>query len=244
VELEDAPLDPFRVHRSHGARQSRLETKGARHHHVALDVAERAEVRRFLSAYDGPSFAGVFHLAAVFEGGPIETLTDDSLERVMRPKVLGAWNLHEAFAGEALDAFVLFSSLATLLGFYGQGRELCEPNGFLNDLAIARRAARERSIRGALASSTLAGSAPMAGGGAEAIQALIGRIIAEIVETPPGRIDHAAPLIELGVDSLLLLELRGRIERELQLVIPIADLLDGASIASISSTLALALHPQ
>jgi acyl carrier protein len=294
---------------------------------AALDVSDIAALHGFLSSYDGPSFAGVFHLAAVFEGGPIEMLSAGNLARVMRPKALGAWNLHTAFTNVDLDAFVLFSSLATLLGCYGQGAaNYASANGFLNELAVARRASGkpalsinwgswreigrssssaltahlatrgERTLdptrafevmerlmttelsaavvadidwqqlasiecgdadRALLRDLTGAGATPLDREGPRSrsfaaqtlpptrdirtIQMLLGRIVAEIVQAPLENIDYRMSLTDLGIDSLLLLELRGRIESELKLVIPIADLIDGASISSLSTILAFAL---
>ncbi|MEZ0362621.1 SDR family NAD(P)-dependent oxidoreductase [Mycobacterium sp. pUA109] len=54
----------------------------------------------------------------------------------------------------------------------------------------------------------------------------------------PSALDVAAPLGGLGVDSLITLELRIQIERDLGVVVPVARLLDGPSVASVSGWLA------
>ncbi|WP_434084900.1 beta-ketoacyl reductase [Mycolicibacter heraklionensis] len=53
----------------------------------------------------------------------------------------------------------------------------------------------------------------------------------------PASLDVHAPLNSLGVDSLITLELRIQVERELGIVVPVARLLDGPSVVSLSSWL-------
>jgi acyl transferase domain-containing protein/acyl carrier protein len=54
----------------------------------------------------------------------------------------------------------------------------------------------------------------------------------------PAGLDVNAPLNSLGVDSLITLELRIQVERELGIVVPVARLLDGPSVVSLSGWLA------
>jgi acyl carrier protein len=59
--------------------------------------------------------------------------------RVMAAKVSGAWNLHALTKDMPLDFFVLFSSIASLLGSPGQGNHAAA-NAFLDALAHDRHA--------------------------------------------------------------------------------------------------------
>jgi myxalamid-type polyketide synthase MxaE and MxaD len=97
-------------------------------------VAEVLEqVRRTL-----PPLKGVLHLAGAMEDGTLRRLDARQLERVLAPKVAGAWNLHAQTQGLPLDFFVLFSSAASLLGAPGQGN-YAAGNAFLDALAHHRR---------------------------------------------------------------------------------------------------------
>ena len=62
-------------------------------------------------------------------------------------------------------------------------------------------------------------------------------LIAGKLGLAPAGLDVSAPLSSLGVDSLITLELRIQVERELGIVVPVARLLDGPSVASLSSWL-------
>ncbi|MGC4750687.1 beta-ketoacyl reductase, partial [Micromonospora sp. DT201] len=64
----------------------------------------------------------------------------EQVRRVMAPKVDAAVHLHELTAGLGLSAFVLFSSVAALIGSPGQGN-YAAANAFLDALAASRRAA-------------------------------------------------------------------------------------------------------
>jgi myxalamid-type polyketide synthase MxaE and MxaD len=64
--------------------------------------------------------------------------TRERIEAVLAPKVAGAWNLHWLTRDCDLDWFVLFSSMAALLGAPGQA-SYCAANAFLDVLAHHRR---------------------------------------------------------------------------------------------------------
>jgi acyl carrier protein len=86
-----------------------------------------------------PPLRGIIHCAAVFDDGAVENLDWPRFERVLAPKVDGAWNLHTHTRGSDLDFFVLFSSIASIFGAPGQSN-YAAANAFLDGLAHYRRA--------------------------------------------------------------------------------------------------------
>ncbi len=108
----------------------------------AVDVADRSALTALLSARraaGAPPVRGVFHCAAVVDDRLIAQLEVASLARVCRPKVAGAWLLHELLASEPVEQFVLFSSVGSILGQAGQA-SYAAANAFLDALAHVRRA--------------------------------------------------------------------------------------------------------
>ena len=106
---------------------------------VSCDVADRADLDRVLAglAAQGRRLAGVVHAAGTLDDGVIQSLDRERLDAVMRPKVDGAWNLHEATLEMDLSQFVLFSSAASVFGGAGQGN-YAAANAFLEALAQYR----------------------------------------------------------------------------------------------------------
>ncbi|HEY6880607.1 MAG TPA: type I polyketide synthase [Polyangiales bacterium] len=106
---------------------------------VACDVADRQQLADALSEVDARHpLTGVFHLAGVLDDGVVTELSAERLERVMRPKVDGAFHLHELTKGLNLPVFVLFSSMAGVLGGNGQAN-YAAANTFLDALAAERQ---------------------------------------------------------------------------------------------------------
>ncbi|CAE7840874.1 eryA [Symbiodinium sp. CCMP2592] len=106
------------------------------------DVSIRKEVDEMLAALkdcDAVSVKGVLHAAGVLQDHAIAHLESDHLATVISPKMDGAINLHESLSSADIEHFLLFSSVAALLGSPGQGN-YAAANSFLDSFALFRQA--------------------------------------------------------------------------------------------------------
>ncbi|ONI83204.1 hypothetical protein ALI144C_17055 [Actinosynnema sp. ALI-1.44] len=101
---------------------------------AACDVSDRDAVAELLSEVD--QLAGVVHAAGIVDDGVVGSMTPGRIDGVLRPKVDGAWHLHELATDVPL---VLFSSVAGTLDGAGQAN-YAAANAFLDGLAAHRRA--------------------------------------------------------------------------------------------------------
>ncbi|KKJ95789.1 type I polyketide synthase, partial [Micromonospora sp. HK10] len=119
---------------------ARLADAGAEVTVAACDVTDPAAVAALLAGIPaGHPLTAVFHTAGVVDDAPLHTLTGPQLDRVLAPKVAGAWHLHQATVDLPLAAFVLYSSVAGTLGSAGQGN-YAAANAYLDALAQHRAA--------------------------------------------------------------------------------------------------------
>ncbi|MEK8173606.1 beta-ketoacyl reductase [Streptomyces sp. M19] len=128
-----------RGERAEGAAQlvEDLTGLGARVQVIACDVSDRDALSALLAEYP---VSGVVHTAGVLDDGVIGSLTPERMDRVLAPKVDAAWHLHELTRDRDLSMFVVFSSVAGLLGGPGQGN-YAAGNVFVDTLAQWRRQA-------------------------------------------------------------------------------------------------------
>ncbi|MCC7416399.1 MAG: KR domain-containing protein [Acidobacteria bacterium] len=124
-----------------------LESAGAE---VVLETADvgsadamRAVLERARARFG--ALHGVIHAAGVAGGGVVALKTRGEAAEVLAPKVAGTLVLHALTAGEPLDFFVLCSSLASLLGGFGQA-DYCAANAFLDAFAQSRWCAGDERV--------------------------------------------------------------------------------------------------
>ncbi|MCE9604697.1 MAG: methenyltetrahydromethanopterin cyclohydrolase [Planctomycetia bacterium] len=284
---------------------------------LKADVADEARLSQTLAETlpQVPPVRGVFHAAGVLDDAAVLQLDHAKLHKVLAPKVQGAWNLHRATLQQPLEHFVLFSSIASLLGSPGQAN-YAAGNAFLDGLAqyrgtrklpvlsinwgpwaesgMAARNADEarltamgmgllppqpamRVLEKLLESpatnvgvfevdwtklgATYVGKVPTF------LLDLVGQIkkanrqenklraeimaaprearhgllqtyfraqLARVMEFDPEKIDVEQPLNSLGLDSLMVIELKNVIESSLEITLPMSRFLEGPSLAQLA----------
>ncbi|GHE14678.1 type I polyketide synthase [Streptomyces alanosinicus] len=103
---------------------------------AALGIADRAVAQ---ATGTGAALRGVFHCAGVLSDATLVTVDRARLRRTWRGKVDGARALHAATLGHELDHWVMYSSVASLLGSPGQCAHAAA-NAWLDGLAAWRLA--------------------------------------------------------------------------------------------------------
>jgi acyl transferase domain-containing protein/aryl carrier-like protein len=304
-----------------------LAEAGAEVFTARADVADRQQLADALALGKEklPPIRGVIHAAGILDDGILLQQDAERFRKVLAPKVAGAWNLHATTLEEPLDFFVLFSSVAALLGSPGQAN-YSAANTFLDSLAQHRRRlglpamsinwgpwaeiglavrpdrggrlalrglgsftpsrafevlekllkerpaqaavmhfdlqqwsqsnppARESSLLSSLARESATAAAPQTATksafGREAVLAAepherqtlletyLREQLARVLGLSPSKLDVRQPLNRLGLDSLMAVELKNRIELDIGVLIPMVRLLQGPSLAQIAGQLA------
>ncbi|MGW1958613.1 type I polyketide synthase, partial [Streptomyces sp. NPDC001920] len=159
---------------------------------AACDAADPEGLRKVLDAVpvEHPLTA-VIHAAGVLDDATVPVLTDRQLDTVMAAKAEAAWNLHQLTRHLDLSAFVLFSSLAGVVGSPGQAN-YAAANAYLDGLALHRRSLGLPAVSlawgpWAEASGMGGGSAADARSGVRALGAEEGLALADAALSLPGR---------------------------------------------------------
>ncbi|MFD8387164.1 type I polyketide synthase [Streptomyces sp. NPDC059679] len=120
--------------------EAELTELGANVRIVACDVSDRDSVVALLASvpHDAP-LTGVIHTAGVLDDGVVNSLTPERLDTVLRPKADAAMILDELTRDLDLAVFVLYSSIAGILGAAGQS-SYAAANSTLDAIAVRRRA--------------------------------------------------------------------------------------------------------
>lgn len=108
---------------------------------LPADVSNAEDVARVITFIRDkmPPLRGILHAAMVLADTALGELDETSMNAVMAPKMLGAWNLHRETLDTPLDFFVSFSSITSILGNPFQGN-YAAANAFLDAFATYRRA--------------------------------------------------------------------------------------------------------
>lgn len=117
-----------------------LKVRGVDVRFYKADIAEKSDAERVINEISDSKhpLKGIIHSAGVLDDAALLNQTKKKFENVLRPKILGAWNLHELTKDLSIDFFVMYSSVASVLGSAGQANH-SSANAFLDALAYYRR---------------------------------------------------------------------------------------------------------
>ena len=281
------------------------------------DVTRREDIDKIVAEVQKSDYPliGVIHGAMVLDDEFIVELDRERFDKVLLPKMLGAWNLHEATLDIPLEHFISFSSFSAVIGAVKQSNYNAG-NVFLDQLSHYRRSiglpaltfnwgalegagfvARNEKTQqylemvglgatnmeetlhlfslGVPSDITQLGAArcdwqllsrfsPSVGGsnmflpvvprsagsGGDSMAArileapsekrlgmvedLIAAQVGAVLGTDASRLDKDTPLTNLGLDSLMAIELVNRIEDKLGMSMPMGSVLNGPNIRDLS----------
>ncbi|MGW3014395.1 beta-ketoacyl reductase, partial [Streptomyces sp. NPDC001219] len=107
---------------------------------AACDVSDKQAVTDLLASIPAERpLKAVIHTAGILDDTVLTDLTPKRLDTVLRPKTDAAWHLHQATLNHELNAFVVYSSIAGLIGNAGQAN-YAAANTYLDALTQHRNA--------------------------------------------------------------------------------------------------------
>lgn len=118
---------------------SAMSSSGASIKCIKADACDRKAISKSFSELRGERpIRGVINLAMVLGDAPMATMTAEEWDHGLRVKIDSSWIMHEETLQDHLDFFILFSSIASVLGNRSQGNYNVS-NAFLNALAEYRQ---------------------------------------------------------------------------------------------------------
>lgn len=95
---------------------------GCTFRYLSCDVSDHASLKTAADSIiaECGRIDGIFHSAGVFRNGFIINKSEKDLDAVFASKIIGTCNLEKCFADSDPDFFVMFSSIASLIGKAGQ----------------------------------------------------------------------------------------------------------------------------
>ncbi|WP_307663418.1 SDR family NAD(P)-dependent oxidoreductase [Streptomyces sp. V1I1] len=119
--------------------EAELTALGAEVRIESCDASDREALAGLLASIGSERpLTAVVHAAGALDDGVVQSLSPERFDAVLAAKADAAWNLHDLTRDTALSAFLLFSSLAGVVGNAGQGN-YAAANAYLDGLAQHRR---------------------------------------------------------------------------------------------------------
>ena len=114
-----------------------LEARDIQVRVFSADVTDYSSVSKCIESI-GPRLGGIFHAAMVLQDCPLSKMTYQQWQTSLRPKVLGAQNLHRATSHLDLEFFIPLSSVSAIVGSLAQAN-YAAANCYLDALVRHRR---------------------------------------------------------------------------------------------------------
>ncbi|KAI4198186.1 MAG: hypothetical protein LQ350_005422 [Teloschistes chrysophthalmus] len=128
---------------------------------IKADACDRTSMSAILSTIRSQHpIVGVTNMAMVLSDAPMASMMAEEWDRALRAKIDSSWILHELTKGDELEYFVLFSSIASVLGNRNQG-SYNVGNTFLNALATYRRRIGKTAVAIALGAMSVLTTLPL-----------------------------------------------------------------------------------
>ncbi|TCP45029.1 polyene macrolide polyketide synthase [Tamaricihabitans halophyticus] len=201
-----------------------LTAAGATVRVLACDISEREQVVELLANIEPRHpLTAVIHAAGVLDDGILPAMTPDRVDQVFAPKVAAAQHLDELTRTADLAAFLLYSSVAGIMGSAGQSN-YAAANAYLDALATRRRA------EGLPGTALAWGAWDPAAGGMTAALARAARERTEEVILPALTVSQGLALFDaaLGAEKAVLVPVATRTGRPSEPVPPILRGIFGA----------------
>ncbi|MCX7923163.1 MAG: amino acid adenylation domain-containing protein [Clostridia bacterium] len=124
-----------------------IEDTGSKVDLYSADVSNYSEMSNLVSQLRQKygKINGIIHGAGVAGDGFIVRKDEEVFNKVLAPKIYGTWILNDVTKGDNLDFFVMFSSLASLMGGNGQG-DYTAANAFMDAFAAYRSKSGKRTV--------------------------------------------------------------------------------------------------
>jgi acyl carrier protein/NADP-dependent 3-hydroxy acid dehydrogenase YdfG len=125
-----------------------LKKLGSKICYIKSDLSNKVAVKDLLQQVKLKvgNLNGIIHSAGVIKDSLISKKTIENVAAVLAPKVAGTFYLDELTQTEHLDFFVLFSSIAAVLGNMGQC-DYAYANSFMDHFATWRETLRSQQLR-------------------------------------------------------------------------------------------------
>jgi len=120
-----------------------LENTGAITHFATVDIANSKQLKVFLDEYErggNPQISGIFHTAGIVRDKPIRDMDFNTFVEVLKPKIMGSWNLCKEFDSKPLDFFILFSSVSSVINITAGQANYASANMFMDILSHFQKA--------------------------------------------------------------------------------------------------------